>query len=92
MLAPLVFGLAALLVLREVRSPVVKWLGLGLAGILIAGIALSRVYLGVHYPSDVLAGLLAGGGWGLLWLSLAGALVKRTEQSESGAGGETTGA
>jgi len=90
MLAPLVFGLAALLVLREVRSPVVKWFGLGLAGLLIAGIALSRVYLGVHYPSDVLAGLLAGSGWGLLWLSMAGALVKRTNQRASNVEGETT--
>lgn len=31
-----------------------------LAVLLVAGIALSRLYLGVHYPSDVIGGLLLG--------------------------------
>ena len=33
---------------------------------IIAAVALSRVYLGVHYPTDVVAGMLLGGGWGVL--------------------------
>lgn len=33
---------------------------------LMCSIGLSRAYLGVHYPSDIAAGLLLGAGWSLL--------------------------
>jgi undecaprenyl-diphosphatase len=35
--------------------------------VLVAAVAASRVYLGVHYPSDVLAGVVLGACW-TLWL------------------------
>ncbi len=71
MLAPLVLGLAAVLLVREVRQPMLRRIMLGVTGVLVLTIAVSRVYLGVHYPSDVAGALLVGTGWGALWVIVA---------------------
>ena len=42
-----------------------------IALILTGLIGLSRLYLGVHWPSDVLAGWAAGAAWALLWWTIA---------------------
>jgi undecaprenyl-diphosphatase len=48
-------------------APAARTVLAGLAGV----IGLSRVYLGVHYPADVLGGLLLGRGVADLWSSVA---------------------
>ncbi len=78
---------AAAVVLAAV-VPRARWALLGLA----AGIGLSRVYLGVHYPSDVIAGAAVGAAIGAVaaWLLGRGerALARRRtgrDQTPSGA-------
>jgi undecaprenyl-diphosphatase len=61
------FYLSALLILLAGRPPRALAIAAALAtAALVAGVALSRVYLGVHYPSDVAGGLLLGATWSVL--------------------------
>jgi undecaprenyl-diphosphatase len=68
--------LAALLA-RLVKPLALKLYFLGLAVVLTVLVGLSRIYLGVHYPSDVLAGWTAGLAWALLCWAVASYLQRR---------------
>jgi undecaprenyl-diphosphatase len=56
-----------MVVAQRLGAPVwARSLGWLCSGLMIAGIAISRVYLGAHFPSDVLGGLLASSAWLLI--------------------------
>ncbi len=74
--AVIYFTLAALLA-RLVEPRRLKLYFLGLAALFSFLVGLSRVYLGVHYPSDVLAGWTAGLAWALLCWTVASYLQRR---------------
>ncbi len=57
------YGMLAYLIWTNVKSAKIRWLSVVALAALILAIGLSRIYLGVHYPSDVLAGFAAGGLW-----------------------------
>lgn len=40
-----------------------RWYGVGVAVIYILFVAFSRLYLGVHYPTDIIAGWAVSGAW-----------------------------
>lgn len=64
---------------RVERPRPIKIYVLSVAVILTLLIGVSRVYLGVHWPTDVLAGWCAGATWAVLCWRVALALQRRGE-------------
>ena len=52
------YGLFIYFIYKKVKNKYIKWTSISVLTLLIALIGISRVYLGVHYASDVLAGFL----------------------------------
>ena len=64
------YGMITFLIARHVQSWRWRLVVIGLAMALVVAIGVSRVYLGVHYPTDVVAGYFAGGMWLAFCISL----------------------
>ena len=67
MLSVLLYLTLGAMLAQALPSRRTKLYVLACAVVLAGLIGLSRIYLGVHYPSDVLAGWSAGFAWAVLW-------------------------
>ena len=69
------YGMLAFVTIRLLRR---RWqqIAVGLAAaLLVLCVGLSRIYFGVHYPTDVLGGFMAGA----IWLAITIAIVRAAE-------------
>jgi undecaprenyl-diphosphatase len=81
MISALVYLTLGALVAGVTTSRTLKAYVMAVALTLTAIIGASRVYLGVHWPTDVLAGWAAGAVWALIWWTLVElAKIKSGEQ------------
>lgn len=61
------YGFLIYLVIRTRQTPLLQWGSVFGLSVLIVLIGISRIYLGAHFPSDVIAGYIAG----TIWLVLS---------------------
>lgn len=80
MSATIVYSTVAYLAARLQRRQWARWVTLIVAAVVILLICDSRVYLGVHYPSDVLAGMIIGLAWAAFCMATLEAIQRFSQR------------
>ncbi len=84
MSAAAVYGTVALLAARLASRRATRVAVVAAAALVVLLVAFSRLYLGVHYPTDVLAGLVVGGAWAAFCAAALEAVVQARRRRRRG--------
>lgn len=71
------YGFLIYLIYKNVKNKYLKWSLMTILGLLIISIGISRIYLGVHYTSDVLAGFLISISYLIIYTSIISKFIKQ---------------
>ena len=77
--ATITYSTVAYLAARLHRRAWARWLTMSVALLVILLIGMSRIYLGVHYPSDVVAGIILGLAWAAFCMATLEAIQRFAE-------------
>ena len=72
------YGIIAYIIYKNVKQPILKWALIVACIVLILLVGFSRVYLRLHYASDVIAAFCLG----LIWLLLAKWFLLKSEEAK----------
>jgi len=81
MSATIVYATVAYLAARLQKHNWSRWLTMLAAALVIALICFSRLYLGVHYPSDVVAGVVIGLSWAAFCMATLEAIQRYAQRN-----------
>ena len=74
------YGYLIYLIYKYVKNKYIKWISMILLSILICSIGISRIYLGVHYTSDVLGGFFISISYLVIFISAVSSNLDKTKR------------
>ena len=74
------YGFIIYLIYKNVKNKYLKYISIVLLTFLILWIGISRIYLGVHYTSDVLAGFLISISYLIIYISIVNNILKKEKE------------
>ena len=74
------YGYLIYLIYKYVKNKYIKWISIILLSILICSIGISRIYLGVHYTSDVLGGFFISISYLIIFISAVSSNLDKTKK------------
>ena len=78
------YGFLIYLIYKNIKNKKIKYIAISMLSILIVAIGISRIYLGVHYTSDVIAGFLVSIFYLILYTSIISTFLKPREEEGNG--------